>query len=364
MSDITPELVAQVATRLYNQTAAGLPASSVPGVDSLGIARELIERAQQETAATSVTLPGNVGSLDSLASGDAGLALVAQAFEAIRAGSNRSGAPIPAAFEVPATGGPTAVPLGRHADNLVRQQTYTDNVSQHGSLKGFVANIQSCRHDLRGSTDRQGHYADPFSRLLEASLPKQGKLTGSPAFNVAAIRQDFPILHQQVHGKPLVWFDNAATTQKPRQVIDGLKRFYEEDNSNIHRGAHSLAARATDAFEGARDTVRDYLKAGSSEEIVFVRGTTEGINLVAHAYGQRFLQQGDEILLSELEHHANIVPWQIVAKERGRSSGSSRSTITAKSGWMNTSACWGRAPGSWAWPRPTTASAPCFPSPR
>ena len=130
-------------------------------------------------------------------------------------------------------------------------------------------------------------------------------------------RSDFPILHQQVNGKQLVWFDNAATTQKPRQVIEALSHFYAHDNSNIHRGAHTLAARATDAFEGARDKIRDYLHAASSEEIIFVRGTTEGINLVAHAYGKRFLQPGDEILLSELEHHANIVPWQIVARERG-----------------------------------------------
>jgi cysteine desulfurase/selenocysteine lyase len=114
-----------------------------------------------------------------------------------------------------------------------------------------------------------------------------------------------------------VWFDNAATTQKPRQVIEALSHFYAHDNSNIHRGAHTLAARATDAFEGARDKIRDYLHASSSEEIIFVRGTTEGVNLVAHAYGQRFLQPGDEILLSVLEHHANIVPWQIVAEERG-----------------------------------------------
>jgi cysteine desulfurase/selenocysteine lyase len=120
-----------------------------------------------------------------------------------------------------------------------------------------------------------------------------------------------------VHGKQLVWFDNAATTQKPNQVIDALSHFYRNDNSNIHRGAHTLAARATDAFEGARDKIRDYLNAGSSEEIIFVRGTTEGINLVANTYGKRFLQPGDEILVSELEHHANIVPWQIVAKERG-----------------------------------------------
>ena len=136
-------------------------------------------------------------------------------------------------------------------------------------------------------------------------------------FDVPAIRKDFPILHQQVHGKPLVWLDNAATTQKPQSVIDALSRFYAHDNSNIHRGAHTLAARSTDAFEQARQKVQAFLGASSSKEIIFVRGSTEGINLVAQTYGRKFLQPGDEIVLSTLEHHANIVPWQFVAKEKG-----------------------------------------------
>jgi cysteine desulfurase/selenocysteine lyase len=124
-------------------------------------------------------------------------------------------------------------------------------------------------------------------------------------------------LNQQVHGQPLAWLDNAATTQKPQSVIDALSRFYAHDNSNIHRGAHTLAARATDAFEQARQKVQAFLGASSAKEIVFVRGTTEGINLVTQTYGRKFLQPGDEILLSTLEHHANIVPWQLVAKENG-----------------------------------------------
>src|SRR5690606_25908957 len=106
------------------------------------------------------------------------------------------------------------------------------------------------------------------------------------------------------------WFDNAATTQKPQSVIDALSRFYAADNSNIHRGAHTLAARATDAYEQARQKVQTFLGASSTNEIIFVRGTTEGINLIAQSYGRRFLQPGDEIVLSTLEHHANIVPWQ------------------------------------------------------
>jgi cysteine desulfurase/selenocysteine lyase len=153
----------------------------------------------------------------------------------------------------------------------------------------------------------------PYSFLRDQPLSYSGRET----FDVEAIRKDFPILHQQVHGKDLVWFDNAATTQKPQQVIDSISHFYENDNSNIHRGSHTLAARATDAYEGAREKVRRFINASSTDEIVFVRGTTEGINLVAQTYGRKFILPGDEIILSTLDHHANIVPWQQLAKERG-----------------------------------------------
>jgi cysteine desulfurase/selenocysteine lyase len=136
-------------------------------------------------------------------------------------------------------------------------------------------------------------------------------------FDVNAIRADFPILKEIVNGKPLIWFDNAATTQKPQVVIDRLVQFYAHENSNIHRAAHELAARATDAYEEARDTVADFIGAPSSENIVFVRGTTEAINLVAHAWGGKHLQPGDEIVITHLEHHANIVPWQLVSQKTG-----------------------------------------------
>jgi cysteine desulfurase/selenocysteine lyase len=139
----------------------------------------------------------------------------------------------------------------------------------------------------------------------------------SPAFDVHGVRGDFPILSERVHGKPLIWLDNAATTQKPRSVIDRLVRFYEHENSNIHRAAHELAARATDAYEGARRTVADFLGARSPEEIVFTRGTTEAINLVANTWGAQNLKAGDEIVISHLEHHANIVPWQLLRERTG-----------------------------------------------
>jgi cysteine desulfurase/selenocysteine lyase len=138
-----------------------------------------------------------------------------------------------------------------------------------------------------------------------------------PAFDVHAVRRDFPILQERVNGKQLVWFDNAATTHKPQAVIDRILCFYQHENSNIHRAAHELAARATDAYEGAREKVRNFLGAGSVEEIIFVRGATEAINLVAKTWGVQNVLEGDEIIVSHLEHHANIVPWQQLAALKG-----------------------------------------------
>ena len=138
-----------------------------------------------------------------------------------------------------------------------------------------------------------------------------------PPFDVNAIRRDFPILQERVNGRQIVWFDNAATTQKPQAVIDRLSYFYAHENSNIHRAAHELAARATDAYEGAREKVREFLNAPDVNEVIFVRGTTEAINLVAKSWGGQHVGEGDEIIVSHLEHHANIVPWQQLASEKG-----------------------------------------------
>lgn len=136
-------------------------------------------------------------------------------------------------------------------------------------------------------------------------------------FNAELVKKDFPILRETVNGKPLVWFDNAATTQKPQSVIDRIAYFYEHENSNIHRAAHELAARASDAYEAAREKVKTFLNASSVNEIVFVRGATEGINLVASTWGDQNLNSGDEIIVSNLEHHANIVPWKRLADKKG-----------------------------------------------
>jgi cysteine desulfurase/selenocysteine lyase len=136
-------------------------------------------------------------------------------------------------------------------------------------------------------------------------------------FDVRRIREDFPVLHQTVFGKPLVYLDNAATSQKPRTVIEAITRYYTLDNSNIHRGLHALSERATEAYEACRSKARRFLNAAEDREIVFVRGTTEAINLVAHSYGRAHVGPGDEVLITTMEHHSNIVPWQILCEEKG-----------------------------------------------
>ena len=159
------------------------------------------------------------------------------------------------------------------------------------------------------------YFAEFAPRLREGAFAPLKPAAAS--FDLHAVRRDFPILQERVNGRPLVWLDNAATTHKPQAVIDRLAHFYAHENSNIHRAAHALAARATDAYEKARETVRRFINAASADEIVFVRGTTEAINLVAQSWGRQNVGAGDEIVVSHLEHHANIVPWQQLAAEKG-----------------------------------------------
>ncbi|TGK96759.1 cysteine desulfurase [Leptospira brenneri] len=159
-------------------------------------------------------------------------------------------------------------------------------------------------------TDTGFSYSN-FQSFPNINIPQSG------GGNLTSARRDFPILTETVNGKPLVWLDNAATTQKPISVIERLSHFYLHENSNIHRAAHTLAARSTDAYEKARSLVQGFIGAGSAEEIVFVRGTTEGINLLANIISDKHIQSGDEILITHLEHHANIVPWQMVCAKKG-----------------------------------------------
>src|SRR5580698_4005284 len=162
-----------------------------------------------------------------------------------------------------------------------------------------------------------GSVTSPSFYFLESTVPLADLPRVATPYDVNLVRRDFPILQERVNGRQLVWLDNAATTQKPQAVIDRLKHFYEHENSNIHRAAHELAARASDAYEEAREKVRGFLNASSANEIVFVRGATEAINLVAQSWGRQNIGKDDEIVITWLEHHANIVPWQQLASEKG-----------------------------------------------
>ena len=182
---------------------------------------------------------------------------------------------------------------------------------------------------LLNENDARAALTEPSSfYFLDSAVPGTTDVMAHPAavgdlnlprnqFDIGSVRRDFPILNERVNGHPLIWLDNAATTQKPQSVIDRISYFYEHENSNIHRAAHDLAARATDAYEDARTKVTHFLNASSSKEIVFVRGATEAINLVAQAWGRRHINKGDEIVISWIEHHANIVPWQMLCAEKG-----------------------------------------------
>ncbi len=180
------------------------------------------------------------------------------------------------------------------------------------------AALQALLTVLPGTLGAEKGPAEHPDRYFLRAVPDQPPLADPhPPFDVHAVRRDFPILSERVNGRQLVWLDNAATTQKPRTVIDRLTYYYEHENSNVHRAAHELAARATDAYESARSKVAKFIGAGSATEIVFARGATEAINLVAQSWGRQNIREGDEIVLSHLEHHANIVPWQRLASEKG-----------------------------------------------
>lgn len=154
-------------------------------------------------------------------------------------------------------------------------------------------------------------------KAVHETTPGGNWRTGGRPLNVASIREDFPILKEQVHGKPLVYLDNAATTQKPRAVIDVVERYYATENANVHRGIHQLSERATADYEETRAKVKRFLNAAETREIIFVRGTTEAINLVAQSYGRPFIKAGEEVVISAMEHHSNIVPWQMLCEQVG-----------------------------------------------
>ena len=289
MNEITPDLIAEIATRLLNETS---PASAATIPDSAIESTSAEEQFQQSTS----YVPSTASIPQSSGPSVPGVAQL-----------------VPAEAAEVAHHAPYSLPAGAQDGSL---HSIAD-VSPAG-LRRFVEQIRNPTSQTEFGFCPGAPGISFFQQMLAPKdVPVAVTSGGSRPLDVPSIRREFPALNQRVHGKPLVWFDNAATTQKPQSVIDAISRYYAHDNSNIHRAAHTLAARSTDAYEGVRDKVQKFLGAATTNEIIFVRGTTEGINLVAQTYGRKFLQPGDEILLSTLEHHANIVPWQMVAKEKG-----------------------------------------------
>ena len=269
-NEITPELISEIASRLYNE---------IPGANLVPKTEADVHHLERDAQSSPPTAPdASERGVPSSPIGDSGLA---------GSGLSKSaGTAHPSAAPAAATTTPEPI--------LIAGMPAADT-STGEAARTFVERLRSGQiHSDKNQCANDAEQVRIQRLFAGNSLPE----TGSRPLDVPTIRRDFPVLNQQVHGKPLVWFDNAATTQKPQSVIDAISRFYAHDNSNIHRGAHTLAARATDAFEGARQKAQGFLGASSAKEVVFVRGTTEGINLVAESYGGKFFQPGDEIVSS------------------------------------------------------------------
>jgi cysteine desulfurase/selenocysteine lyase len=307
MEPFSPDLIAQIATKLYRE-GAHTSESSPPRVTenarpSLGSIRDLLPT--QPGIPPISAIPGHSEDLHfpkpSLPSSSVADANTQYSVPISAPIFFKLSAPVPSQ-SARSSVRPTVVP------RRVKPMTAD-------GLQRFVQGVQSQR--ALGREDCLGGGHDRFATQTRGSSISALPLSPASQFSVEAVRKDFPVLNQRVHGFPLAWLDNAATTQKPQVVIDAISHFYQTDNSNIHRAAHSLAARATEAYELSRQAVAAFLGARSDKDIVFARGTTEAINLVANTYGARYLKKGDEILLSVVEHHANIVPWQMIAKRKG-----------------------------------------------
>jgi len=290
-------------------TLPGAPAPtgspSVPGSASLP--------SDSSVSGSSFPRESPAGFTTSRASAPVGIPSTAVSDSAAAGGFPAVGAPA-----VPSdVAGVPAVPSGLPA------QVPPTSTSIPGGLAGLpAAPVGDVSYVTRATPEASAPPVQPFAIPTSSSydfrpevIPDLERTRG--IFDPNAVKRDFPILRERIHGRPLVWLDNAATTQKPQSVIDRITYYYEHENSNVHRGAHSLAARATDAYEAARDKVRRFLNAPSAKQIVFARGATEAINLVAQSWGRRNVGSGDEIVLTWLEHHANIVPWQQLASEKG-----------------------------------------------
>lgn len=231
-----------------------------------------------------------------------------------------SAVPTQHAFGSTPTVEPNVAPVHTPVEPPAEKET-TSGGHNPGAQDSYAFGEPRCVGKQKQQQDRSEYSALPTSDLSSPDfyfLKRHSSAShGLPAFDVAGVRKDFPALHQKVNGKNLIWLDNAATTHKPQAVIDATSQFYSRDNSNIHRAAHTLAARSTELYEGGREKIRKFIGAKDAKEIVFVRGTTEAINLVAQTFGRKNIGAGDEILLTTMEHHANIVPWQILSEQTG-----------------------------------------------
>lgn len=292
----SPDVISKMAAQLYRdaQQAADRTESTAPPNVSA------VERGVDAVHSVGPASAGLIRDVDGSAPSALTHAAARRFAERIRGSSPPSGPALPVSVPVAGLRSPE---YSSHIGASV-----SPSAESASALKRFVASI---RHGLPLDSPCPARPNPTVSDFHTAGTPPH-RLP-----SVDQLRAQFPALHQKIHGHPLAWFDNAATTQKPRAVIQALVDFYERDNSNIHRAAHSLAARATTHYETARQTVARFLGARSENEIVFVRGTTEAINLAAFSLGAAALKAGDEILLTELEHHANIVPWQMIAKTYG-----------------------------------------------
>jgi cysteine desulfurase/selenocysteine lyase len=288
------------------------------------LANEIFRAGQPDLASTeSSHVDSGPGPLDEA---DADLAAAARADG--DPGVLGLGTPGPSSFDL------ASAPLGMALPTQLTELTHLPQtgqpmVSQAPALEALLgleqafASVPLTGHAVPPAAPSIPPIGEPGSLYFLELRPRAGSDEGvatkpsGTGYDPEALRRDFPALQQEIHGKRLIWLDNAATTQKPQSVIDAVSHFYERDNSNVHRGAHELAARATDAYEGARAKVAGMLGAASPREVIFVRGTTEAINLVAQSYGRSVVGEGDEIVLTVLEHHSNIVPWQLLAKETG-----------------------------------------------
>ncbi len=322
-----PSSPPEAATAHIAQSVLPQPSYGGPSVGGAGASPGAVSTAvpkHEPTASQSAVDP-----LDALAAAAlAGPAYAGPSLAGIGRNPGMSASALPAGVGVPNGFSTTEAPLA--APTPPKVEPLGPGIPGEAELRSLLAPALLARFAYGDQTTSFGLSDAPPAAPAGVQVPATShavrSLTGPstpefqsahPEFDVNQIRRDFPILAERVNGRPLIWLDNAATTQKPRAVIDRVSHFYEHENSNIHRGAHELAARSTDAYEAARDKVARFLGAASSEEIVFVRGATEAINLVAASWGGQNIGEGDEIVITHLEHHANIVPWQQLALAKG-----------------------------------------------